>query len=69
MTSSVEKIYQPTGLNAALCLRGLSVSYGEKPVLTSVDATFPRGQMGAIIGPNGAGKSTFFKVSAQCGAL
>lgn len=61
MVSTAEKIYQPAGLNAALSVRGLSVSYGEKPVLTSVEATFPRGQMAAIVGPNGAGKSTFLK--------
>lgn len=61
MVSSVATIYQPAGMNAALTLRGLSVSYGEKAVLTSVDATFPRGQMAAIIGPNGAGKSTLLK--------
>ena len=61
MVSTAEKIYQPAGLNAALSVRGLSVSYGEKPVVTSVEATFPRGQMAAIVGPNGAGKSTFLK--------
>ena len=46
-----------------LCVRGLTVSYGEKPALFSVDATFPAGAMSAIIGPNGAGKSTFLKAA------
>ena len=46
-----------------LCVRGLTVSYGEKPALFSVDATFPAGRMSAIIGPNGAGKSTLLKAS------
>ncbi len=46
---------------AALSVRGLSVSYGEAPVLFSVDVDFPKEQMCAIIGPNGAGKSTLIK--------
>lgn len=46
-----------------LAVRGLTVSYGEKPAVFSVDATFPAGAMSAIIGPNGAGKSTFLKAA------
>lgn len=46
-----------------LALRGLTVSYGDKPAVFSVDATFPAGQMSAIIGPNGAGKSTLLKAA------
>ncbi|NNK67309.1 MAG: ATP-binding cassette domain-containing protein, partial [Rhodobacteraceae bacterium] len=47
--------------DAALAVRGLTVSYGRKPAVFSVDASVPRGSMTAIIGPNGAGKSTFLK--------
>jgi len=47
--------------DAPLAVRGLTVSYGEKPALFSVDATFPAHAMSAIIGPNGAGKSTLLK--------
>lgn len=47
--------------NAALSVRGLTVSYAEKPAVFSVDATFAPGAMTAIIGPNGAGKSTMLK--------
>jgi manganese/zinc/iron transport system ATP- binding protein len=46
---------------AALSVHGLTVSYGEKPAVFSVDATFPAGEMIAIVGPNGAGKSTLLK--------
>ena len=46
-----------------LALRGVTVSYGEKPAVFSVDATFPAGAMSAIIGPNGAGKSTLLKAA------
>jgi manganese/zinc/iron transport system ATP- binding protein len=44
-----------------LAVRGLTVAYGEKPAVFSVDADFPAGTMTAIIGPNGAGKSSFLK--------
>ncbi len=46
-----------------LAVRGVTVSYGEKPAIFSVDATFPAGAMSAIIGPNGAGKSTLLKAA------
>lgn len=48
---------------AAMKIRGLTVSYGEKPALFSVDADFIAGAMTAIIGPNGAGKSTLLKAA------
>nr|WP_245538084.1 metal ABC transporter ATP-binding protein [Roseobacter litoralis] len=46
-----------------LAVRGLTVSYGEKPAVFSVDADFPAQAMSAIIGPNGAGKSTLLKAA------
>ncbi len=46
-----------------LAIRGLTVSYNEKPAVFSVDATFRPGEMTAIIGPNGAGKSTLLKAA------
>lgn len=49
--------------HAPMSIRGMTVSYGQKPVVFSVDATFPDGSMTAIIGPNGAGKSTLLKAS------
>jgi manganese/zinc/iron transport system ATP- binding protein len=48
---------------APLSVRGLTVTYREKPALFSVDATFAPGAMTAIIGPNGAGKSTLMKAA------
>jgi manganese/zinc/iron transport system ATP- binding protein len=41
----------------------LTVSYGEKPAVLSINATVPAGSMTAIIGPNGAGKSTLLKAA------
>ncbi len=49
--------------HAALSVRGLTVAYGEKPTIFSVDATFEADGMSAIVGPNGAGKSTLLKAA------
>ncbi|MEM7749232.1 MAG: metal ABC transporter ATP-binding protein [Pseudomonadota bacterium] len=46
-----------------LAVSGVTVSYGEKPAVFSVDAVFPAKAMSAIIGPNGAGKSTLLKAA------
>ncbi|MDM7968255.1 MAG: metal ABC transporter ATP-binding protein [Paracoccaceae bacterium] len=45
----------------ALQVGGLTVAYGEKPVVFSVDMSVAQGTMTAIVGPNGAGKSTLLK--------
>ncbi len=44
-----------------LAIDGLTVSYGDKPAVFSVDTRFGKGRMVAIVGPNGAGKSTLMK--------
>jgi manganese/zinc/iron transport system ATP- binding protein len=49
--------------DAPLVVRGMTVSYGEKPAIFSVDAAVPARSMLAIIGPNGAGKSTLLKAT------
>ncbi len=46
-----------------LAIRGLTVSYGQKPAVFSVDMTVEDHSMTAIIGPNGAGKSTLLKAA------
>lgn len=48
---------------AALALSEMTVSYGGKPAVFSVEARIPEGAMAAIIGPNGAGKSTLLKAT------
>ncbi|MEX0365647.1 MAG: metal ABC transporter ATP-binding protein [Ruegeria sp.] len=49
--------------DSPLAIRGLTVSYGQKPAVFSVDMTVRPGAMTAIIGPNGAGKSTLLKAA------
>ncbi|WP_425040907.1 metal ABC transporter ATP-binding protein [Primorskyibacter sp. S187A] len=46
-----------------LSIRGLTVTYGEKPAVFSVDLDIQPARMTAIVGPNGAGKSTLLKAA------
>ncbi|MEM6678615.1 MAG: metal ABC transporter ATP-binding protein [Pseudomonadota bacterium] len=57
------RIAQAAPSESPLAIRGLTASYGERPAVFSVDATFPAGAMSAIVGPNGAGKSTLLKAA------
>jgi phosphate transport system ATP-binding protein len=41
--------------------RELSLSFGDKRVLSDVNIQFPRGTITALIGPTGCGKSTFLR--------
>ncbi len=45
----------------ALEVHRLTVSYGGRPVLWDVEASFPAQSLSAIVGPNGAGKSTLLR--------
>ena len=47
---------------AAIDLRDVTVAYGARTVLRSVDLEVRRGERIALIGPNGAGKSTLLRV-------
>lgn len=44
-----------------ISVKGLSVNYGTKRVLTNVHLDIHSGNVYGVIGPNGAGKSTLFK--------
>ncbi|WP_216210621.1 metal ABC transporter ATP-binding protein [Amycolatopsis aidingensis] len=50
-------------MSSALTLRGMSASYGGKPVLSGIDMDIPAGRLAAVVGPNGAGKSTVVKAA------
>jgi len=49
---------------AALEMRGIERSWGERRILTGVDLTIPRGTVAWLGGPNGAGKTTLLRVAA-----
>ena len=46
---------------APITIKGLSVSYDKKRVLTNIFLEIPAGSICGVVGPNGAGKSTLFK--------
>lgn len=48
-------------LNSAAVIKGLTVAYDSKPVLSHISLTLPRGRLTAVMGPNGAGKTTLIK--------
>ena len=46
----------------AVELRGVSFSYGKRPILEDVNLSLRTGEVTAILGPNGCGKSTTVKL-------
>ena len=47
--------------NIAISVKGLSVSYERKRVLSNIFLELKPGRVVGVVGPNGAGKSTLFK--------
>src|SRR5262249_35276060 len=47
----------------ALFFANVTASYGARPILSSVTASFRSGAVTAIVGPNGAGKTTLFRTA------
>ncbi|MGC1496135.1 MAG: metal ABC transporter ATP-binding protein [Sulfitobacter sp.] len=62
-TVAGQRTTETTREQSPLAIRGMTVSYGQKPAVFSVDMTVEPGKMTAIIGPNGAGKSTLLKAA------
>lgn len=49
--------------HALIELMGVSLSFGDQPVLTEVSLAVEAGRILTVVGPNGAGKSTLLKVA------
>ena len=52
----------PLDLDAAISVRGLVKSYGDRTAVDGIDLDIRRGEIFALLGPNGAGKTTTVEV-------
>jgi phosphate transport system ATP-binding protein len=65
-TSAVDPVLQALDPDRGLptdviVSQGLTLSFGQKTILSGIDMTFARGTITALIGPTGSGKSTFLR--------
>lgn len=63
MSDELEEVAQepaPAHPGQALCMHGLTASYGGVVALEGIDLEVPYGVSVAVLGPNGAGKSSLF---------
>src|SRR5690349_1653967 len=51
-----------TGVDAAIEVRGLKKTYGDKVAVGGLDLTVGTGEVFALLGPNGAGKTTTIEI-------
>jgi ABC-2 type transport system ATP-binding protein len=51
-----------TGSHAAIEVRGLRKTYGERAAVAGIDLRIERGEIFALLGPNGAGKTTTVEI-------
>jgi ABC-2 type transport system ATP-binding protein len=51
-----------TGLQPAICVRGLRKSYGDRVAVGNLDLDIGAGEVFALLGPNGAGKTTTVEI-------
>jgi ABC-2 type transport system ATP-binding protein len=54
----------PEASDAAIEVRGLTKSYGERRALDGISLEVRRGELYCLLGPNGGGKSTLFRIQA-----
>jgi ABC-2 type transport system ATP-binding protein len=59
--STSANIQSPGASSLVVETRGLSKSFGERPVIKGVDLRVPRGVAFGYLGPNGAGKTTLIR--------
>ena len=49
-------------MSSLICLDRISISFGQRPVLSDISLTLQPGRILTLLGPNGAGKSTLVRV-------
>jgi manganese/zinc/iron transport system ATP- binding protein len=59
--SSQARKADPALQDVPLSVSGLTVGYGDRPLVADLDLSLRRGERFAVIGPNGAGKSSLLK--------
>lgn len=52
----------PTILGPLVAMKGVSVSYDEKPIVQNIEWTIQPGEFWQLVGPNGTGKSTLLSL-------
>lgn len=57
--------HAPIAPDARLVAQGVTVGYGEEPVVHDVSLQIPDGRVTTIIGPNGCGKSTLLRTLSR----
>ncbi|MFI5428944.1 ABC transporter ATP-binding protein [Aeromicrobium sp. UC242_57] len=53
------------GADAVVSLKGVSKSFGERPILDDIDLTIRRGEFVALLGASGSGKTTLLRILAS----
>ncbi|HUN34471.1 MAG TPA: ABC transporter ATP-binding protein [Trebonia sp.] len=60
--AEAEAAVAPSQASAAIEVRDLTMSYGDRPVLRGVDFEVRAGEVFCLLGPNGAGKTTTVEI-------
>ncbi|MCP3757279.1 ABC transporter ATP-binding protein [Streptomyces sp. TBY4] len=65
VAQSITEIESGAGAVPRLAAKGVTVGYGDRTVIDSLDVAIPPGVVTTIIGPNGCGKSTLLRTLSR----
>ncbi|MGW1773283.1 ABC transporter ATP-binding protein [Streptomyces sp. NPDC002104] len=65
VAQSITEVQSGTEGVPRLAARGVTVGYGDRTVIDSLDVAVPQGVVTTIIGPNGCGKSTLLRTLSR----